>query len=97
MTSGKGEAAEAINAYFINKVDSLRAESVGPATVAVDPTAEADDKATVVANMATEAADKATDWARFEFTFATAVKVAKIIRGLKATEAMGIDDIPTSV
>jgi hypothetical protein len=119
MTSGKRKAAEAINAYFISKVDSLRAESgsagsVGSATVAVDPTAmstdtatevanmatEAANKATEVANMATEAADKATDVrdrARFEFTFATAGKVAKIICGLKATEAMGIDNIPTSV
>jgi hypothetical protein len=55
MTSGKREAAEAINAYFISKVDYLRAESgsagsVGSATVVVNPTAESTDKATEVAN-----------------------------------------------
>jgi hypothetical protein len=30
-------------------------------------------------------------------SFATAGQIAKIIRGLKSTEAMGIDNIPTSI
>jgi hypothetical protein len=115
MTSRKREAAEAINAYFISKVDSLRAESgsagsVNSATDAVDPAAESTVKATAVPDLATEVADKARDTedkamdvrdrARnppFEFTFPTVGKIVKIIRGLKATEAMGIDNIPASV
>jgi hypothetical protein len=119
MTSGKREAAETINAFFISKVDSLRAASessvsdvIYSATDAFDSTADSDDKATDMPNLATEVTDKARDptdkalevpdQARdsakpFEFTFATAGKISKIIRGLKATEAMGINDIPTSV
>jgi hypothetical protein len=127
MTSGKREAAETINAYFISKVDSLGAASessvsdaVNSATDAVDPAADSADKATAepdkataepdlateVAGKARDTADKATDvrdQARnsakpsFEFTFATAGKIVKIIHGLKATEAMGINHIPTSV
>jgi hypothetical protein len=46
-----------------------------------------------VTDKARDSADKPS----FAFTFATAGIIAKIIRGLKATEAMGIDDIPTSV
>jgi hypothetical protein len=61
--------------------------------------------ATEVADKARDPADKATDVPdqvresakSFKFTFALAGKIAKIIRDLKATEAMGIDDIPTSV
>jgi hypothetical protein len=61
MTSGKREAAETINAFFISKVDSLRAASESPAsdavysaTDALDPTADSADKATAVPNWATE-------------------------------------------
>jgi hypothetical protein len=118
MTSGKREAAETINSYFISKVDSVRAASesaasdaIHPATDASDSAVDSADKATDVPDLATEVADKARDPANkatdvpdqaresaksFEFTFATAGKIAKIIRGLKATEAMGIDDVPTS-
>jgi hypothetical protein len=35
--------------------------------------------------------------AAFKFTFATAGQIAKIICGLKATEVIGINNIPTSV
>jgi hypothetical protein len=35
--------------------------------------------------------------AAFEFTYTTAGQITKIIGGLKATEAMGIDNIPTSI
>jgi hypothetical protein len=112
MTSGKQEAAEAINAYFISKIDTLRAASkssvsdaVHLATDAPDSAVDAANKATEVADKATEVADKATDVpdpAResaktFEFTFATAGKIVKIIHGMKATEAMGINNIPTLV
>jgi hypothetical protein len=97
----------------LSKVDTLRAASkssvsdaVQLATDAPDSAVDAADKATEVADRTTEVADKATDVpdpARestkktFEFTFATVGKIAKIICGLKATEAMGIDNIPTSV
>jgi hypothetical protein len=37
------------------------------------------------------------DGVAFEFSFATAGQIAKIICGLKATEAMGIEDIPMSI
>jgi hypothetical protein len=92
--------------------ESSASDAVNSATDALNSTADSADKATAVPDLATEVtnkardpADKATempDRARdsakpFEFTFATAGKIAKIIRGLKATEAMGIDDIPTSV
>jgi hypothetical protein len=127
MTLGKREAAKSINAYFISKVDFLRAAGESPASDAVDsatnacvPTAGLDDVATPVPDSATDAhdstagpADSATalpnpaaevigkardlaDKPSLAFAFATAGKIAKIIRGLKATEAMGIDDIPTS-
>jgi hypothetical protein len=74
-----------------------------------DKATEVADQATEVADKAREAADKGTDvpdparesakpkGRSFKFTFENAGKIAKIIRGLKATEAMGIDDIPTSV
>jgi hypothetical protein len=81
-----------------------------PVVDAADPATEVADPATEVADKARDAANKATDVpgparetakpkgrATFEFTFATAGRIAKIICGLKATEAMGIDDIPTSV
>jgi hypothetical protein len=55
MTSGKREAAETINAFFISKVDSLCTASESPAsdavyskTDALDPTADLADKATAV-------------------------------------------------
>jgi hypothetical protein len=112
MTSGKREAAETINAFFISKVDSLRAASESTASDA-DPTADSADMATAVpdsaaevtkkardpANKATEVPDRARDPTKpsFAFTFATAGKIAKIIGGLKATEGMGIDNIPMSV
>jgi hypothetical protein len=87
-------------------------DAVYSAMDALDSTADSADKATAVPNLAMEVTDKARDPADkatevpdrardsakpFEFSFATAGKIAKIIRGLKATEAMGIDDIPTSV
>jgi hypothetical protein len=126
MTSGKRKGAETINAYFISKVDSLRAASkstnatsnaVHPATDASDSAVDAADKATDVPDLARDAADKVRDAAdkatdlpdlaretakpkgraTLEFTFATAGRIGKIICGLKATEAMGIDNIPTSV
>jgi hypothetical protein len=68
-----------------------------------DKARDTDDGATEVADKARDTDDRATDVrdrARnppFDFTFATAGKIAKIIRGFKATEAMGIDNIPTSV
>jgi hypothetical protein len=105
MTSGKREAAETINTYFISKVDSLRAASESadmasnvahPATEMANSASDATDQATDVANLAREAA-KPLEKKAFEFTFATAGRIAKIIRGLKSTEAMGIDDIPTSI
>jgi methyl-accepting chemotaxis protein len=70
MTSGKREAAETINAYFISKVDSLRAASesstvmsdaVHLATDASNSAVDAADKAMEVADKATEVANKATD------------------------------------
>jgi hypothetical protein len=105
MTSGKREAAETINSYFISKVDSLQAASesadvtsdaVHPATEATNSAVDATDKATDVADLARETV-KLLEKAAFQFTFETAGRMAKIIGGLKATEAMGIDDIPTSI
>jgi hypothetical protein len=68
MTLGKREVAETINAYFISKVDSLRAASessasnaVNSATDAFEPAADSADKATVVPDLATEVADKERD------------------------------------
>jgi hypothetical protein len=55
------------------------------------------------ANPATDVADLARETAKpeekkdFEFTFATAGQIAKIICRLKSTEAMGIDNIPVSI
>jgi hypothetical protein len=105
MTSGKREAAETINVYFISKVDTLLAasESTNATSNAVHPATDASDSAVDANDMATEVTDRARETAKplgkaaFEFTFATAGQIAKIICGLKATEAMGIDDIPTSV
>jgi hypothetical protein len=120
MTSGKREAAEAINAYFINKVDTLQAaaladptrdlanlasESVDMARDVSHPATETANSASNAANPATDVADLAREPAKpkseakrdFEFTIATAGSIAKIIRGLKSTEAMGIDNNPTSI
>jgi hypothetical protein len=118
ITSGKCEAAEAINAYFINKVVTLRAaaladpmrnlanlasESVNMASDISHPATETANSASNAANGATDVADLARETAKpevkknFEFTFATAGQIAKIIRGLKSTEAMGMDNIPTSI
>jgi hypothetical protein len=120
MTSGKREAAEAINAYFINKVDTLRAAALADptrdlanlASESFDLARDVSHPATETANTASKAANPAADVADlpresakpkskakmdFAFTFATAGSIAKIICGLKSTEAMGIDDIPTSI
>jgi hypothetical protein len=99
------KAAKTINAYFISKVDSLRAMSKSSTSNAADTAANAADQAMDAADQATKVADKATgvpdpameSAKSFEFNFATAGEIAMIIRGLKATEAMGIDDIPTLV
>jgi hypothetical protein len=119
-TSGKLKAAEAMNTYFITKVDTLRAAALAdPAGESVDqemdvtiPMVETVKLASDAASLATEAADPAGDEStqatnvpvlatdsanEFTFTFAKAGGIAEIIRGLKNTEAMGIDDIPTSV
>jgi hypothetical protein len=68
MTSGKREAAETINAYFISKVYSLCAASESAASDAVhsamdasNSAADSADKATVVPDLAMEVADKARD------------------------------------
>jgi hypothetical protein len=51
-----------------------------------------------VADLARESAKpKSKAKMDFAFTFATAGSIAKIIRGLKSREAMGIEDIPTSI
>jgi hypothetical protein len=61
------------------------------------------DSASDATNLATDVADLAGETSKPEekkdlaFTFATAGRIAKIIRGLKSTEAMGIDNIPTSI
>jgi hypothetical protein len=106
MTSGKREAAETINPFFFfSKVDSLQAASESadmasnnthPARETDDSAVHANDQATDLANLARETA-KPMEKTAFEFTFATAGQIAKIICGLKSTEAMGIDDIPTSI
>jgi hypothetical protein len=120
MTLGKRKAAEAMNAYFISKFDTLRAvaltdrasESVDLAMDVTIRMVETVNLASNAASLATEAADtagnestQATDVPvlardsanKFTFTFVKAGGIAKIIRGLKNTEASGIDDIPTSV
>jgi hypothetical protein len=68
ITSGKREAAETINTFFISKVDSLRAASKSPAsdavyssTDALNPTADLADMATAVPDRAAEVSDKARD------------------------------------
>jgi hypothetical protein len=109
-----------MNAYFISKVDTLRAAAlVDPASESVNlamdvniPMVETVNLASDAASLAMEAADtagnestQATDVpvlardsaSKLTFTFAKPGGIAKIIRGLKNTEAMGIDDIPTSV
>jgi hypothetical protein len=105
MTSGKREVAKTINSYFISKVDTLRAASESadmashvahPATETADSTSNATNQATDVADLARETA-KPMDNFSFELTFATAGQIAKINCGLKSTEAMGIDDIPTLI
>jgi hypothetical protein len=109
-----------MNAYFISKVDTLRAAALAdPASESVDLEmdvtilmVETVNLASDATSLVTEAADTAgdestqatdvpvleTDLANnFTVTFAKAGGIANIISGLKNTEAMGIDDIPTSV
>jgi hypothetical protein len=59
MTSGKREAAETINSYFISKVDSLRAasESADMASDVAHPATEKAESASDATNQATDAAD----------------------------------------
>jgi hypothetical protein len=87
MTSGKREAAEAINAYFMSKVDILRAASMSSLSDVVHLAMDTPDSAVDAADKATDVPDPARESAKktFVFTFATAAKIAKIVRGLKAT------------
>jgi hypothetical protein len=94
--ASESSASNAVNSAT-DAFDSA-ADSVDKATVVPDLATEVADKARNPVNKATEVPDPARDSAKsFKFTFATAGKIAKIIRSLKATEAMGIDKIPTSV
>jgi hypothetical protein len=105
MMASKRRAAKTINSYFISKVDSLRAasKSADMASNAAHPATETADSAVYATNQATNVAELARETAKpleksaFKFTFATAGQITKIIHGLKATEAMGINDIPTSI
>jgi hypothetical protein len=61
MTTSKCKVAEAINAFFIAKVDSLRAAGESPASNAVDSATDARDPRAGPADMATPVPDLATD------------------------------------
>jgi hypothetical protein len=61
MTTGKREAAEAMNAFFISKVDSLRAARESPASDAVDLATDARDPTAGPAKVVTPLPDSATD------------------------------------
>jgi hypothetical protein len=74
----------------------MTSDAVHPEKETADSAVDVTDKATDVADLARETA-KPLEKAAFEFTFATAGQIVKIICGLKATEAMGIDNIPTTI
>jgi hypothetical protein len=70
---------------------NLASNAASLATEAVDTAGHESAQATDVPVLARDLVNK------FTFTFAKAGGIVKIIRGLKNTEAMGIDDIPISV
>jgi hypothetical protein len=74
----------------------MTSDAVHPATEPADSAVDATDKATDVADLARET-DKPSEKTAFKFTFATAGQITKIICGRKATDAMEIDNIPTSI
>ena len=76
QTNGKTEAAEAMNTFYINKINKLRARI--PQDPPVLPT-------------------RPQPQDRFEFAFANAAKVSRIIKSLGNTAALGNDGIPTKV
>ena len=75
-TQGNTEAASAMNAFYIEKINKLRSKlpSDSPTLPSSPPTKE-----------------------KFEFSFACAGRISKIIKSLSNTTALGNDGIPTCV
>jgi hypothetical protein len=76
-TSGPAEPAEAVNNFYVKKVDKIREKLV---SAPPPPT---------------------SDWPPklrpFEFSYASATRITKIVKGLNGTEALGVNNIPVSV
>jgi hypothetical protein len=76
-TIGNAEAADAMNSFYIDKVDKLCVRNAGktPSDTLLWPPRKRP----------------------FTFTFVRAARIAKVIKALNATEALGTDGIPVSV
>lgn len=83
-TRGRREAAEAMGAYLAHRVDHLR-QGLGPTCPGM---AVGGLPVSMPVPMPVP---------RFQFSFTNAGKVAKIIKSLKPTDALGVDGIPVSV
>lgn len=89
-TSAAGTAA-AVNEEFVDKILRIRADLAIPSLRSLAWSA----RPLPVTPPGPPAPQE--EKARFSFSFANAKKIAKVIRGLKSTGAVGLDGIPVSV
>jgi hypothetical protein len=105
MTSSKLEAAEAINLFFIEKVDKLQETALSNPAAGAYVCQDAPDVLQEVPNLPQEvpnvpqevpnvherlAKKTKKNLNAFAFSFATAAKIAKIVKDLNNTEACGV-------
>jgi hypothetical protein len=111
-TTTSMEAADAMNKYFIDKVDDLRKKALLPRETpndlqeAPDNLMETPDNPRDAPNVAQKDDDlqeadndimSSSQVPPFHFKFANAKRTLEAIKGLNNTEALGVDEIPTSV
>jgi hypothetical protein len=100
------EAADVMNKFFIDKVDDLRKKALLPRETPEDLQETPDDLqdaphvAQEVDNVLQEANDDtmlSSQVPPFHFKFANAKRTSEAKKGLNNTEALGVEEIPTSV
>jgi hypothetical protein len=107
------EAAEVMNQFFIDKVDDLRKKALLPGETpdvarevphVWQDTGQVPQDAPHVAQEVNDVLQEADDntmsssqVSPFHFKFANAKRTSEAIKGLNNTEALGVDEIPTSV
>jgi hypothetical protein len=106
-TKTDSEAANLLNEFYVNKVARLKAaiDAKTPSLPSPSPRADRPQEAAKTpppsASLPTSTGTSTSQWPKrtteFQWEFMSAGKVAKLIRGLGSTEALGVDRVPISV